>query len=106
MPIRQCPTIAGDFRPLILQSISTCICLTRQEEQYHKCHRCLYRGKPADFRLPERSGPIIVMLPRPEDRGVPTAASLRVLQLSEEERARQQGAARHGEDGESAMTRT
>lgn len=47
--MRQCPTIEGDFRPLIVQSIDACQCFARQRDFYHKCHRCVFRGKSADF---------------------------------------------------------
>jgi len=46
---RVCPTPAGDTRPLICHQIAVELCMARQREFYHKCHRCLYRGKPADF---------------------------------------------------------
>ena len=47
--MRQCPTLSGDERPLITHSISSCLCLERQREFYHKCHRCdLPRASPAD----------------------------------------------------------
>ena len=47
--MRQCPTIEGDFRPLIVQSIDACQCFARQRDFYHKCHRCVFRGKSAEF---------------------------------------------------------
>ena len=51
--MRQCPTLSGDQRPLITHSIESCLCMQRQREFYHKCHRCVFRGKAADFVLPE-----------------------------------------------------
>lgn len=51
--MRQCPTLAGDERPLIAHSIASEVCMQRQREFYHKCHRCVFRGKAADFCLPE-----------------------------------------------------
>jgi hypothetical protein len=53
---RQCPTTVGDHRPLIAQNIAIEVCQGRQREMYHKCHRCLYRGKPAAF-VAERGAP-------------------------------------------------
>ncbi len=47
--VRQCPTQPGDVRPLIAHTIGVSLCLKRQREFYHKCHRCQYRGKPADY---------------------------------------------------------
>ena len=49
--MRQCPTLEGDDRPLIAHTIGPSLCLSRQRGFYHKCHRCVYRGKPADFSL-------------------------------------------------------
>lgn len=54
--MRQCPTLSGDDRPLIAHSIPSGLCTDRQREFYHKCHRCVFRGKAADFRLPETNG--------------------------------------------------
>jgi hypothetical protein len=47
--MRQCPTLPGDDRPLIAHSIVNGVCMERQRDFYHKCHRCVFRGKPADF---------------------------------------------------------
>lgn len=47
--MRQCPTPAGDDRRLIAHRIEPCACLARQRELYHKCHRCIYRGKSAEW---------------------------------------------------------
>ena len=47
--MRQCPTPEGDGRPLIAHVIEPCSCLARQRELYHKCHRCIYRGKSAEW---------------------------------------------------------
>lgn len=49
--VRQCPTLPQVERPLIAHTIGKNLCLSRQREFYHKCHRCLYRGKGADFEL-------------------------------------------------------
>lgn len=49
--LRRCPSPSGYALPLIIQAIRPELCLQRQREFYHKCHRCLYRGKPADFRV-------------------------------------------------------
>ncbi|MHC5064888.1 MAG: hypothetical protein ACYTG5_13045 [Planctomycetota bacterium] len=48
---RQCPSTNGAPRPLITHRIGTDLCLQRQRENYHKCHRCIYKGKPASFEL-------------------------------------------------------
>ncbi len=50
---RQCPTQPGDVRPLITHVIEKGLCAERQREFYHRCHRCLYRGKALDYLAPE-----------------------------------------------------
>lgn len=48
--LRQCPTpVAGEGRLLIAHQIEVPLCFQRQREFYHRCHRCLFRGKGADF---------------------------------------------------------
>ena len=56
--MRQCPTPEGGpgQRPLIAHQIPGCVCVERQQEHYHKCHRCVFRGKPVEFVLPETIG--------------------------------------------------
>ena len=49
--LRPCPSTPGYSLPLIVQAIEPKQCLQRQREFYHKCHRCLFRGKPADYHL-------------------------------------------------------
>lgn len=46
---RQCPTTDTVHPPLIAQNIGVGLCFSRQRQLYHKCHRCLYRGRPASF---------------------------------------------------------
>ena len=64
---RECPTLPGDSRSLIVHRIDTTLCMGRQREHYHKCHRCLYRGKPASYVAEER----IQLMPVAET-GLPT----------------------------------
>lgn len=47
--MRQCPTLPGADRPLIAHTIGCGLCMARQRDFYHKCHRCVYRAQPADF---------------------------------------------------------
>ena len=51
LTLRQCPTPIGDILPLIAHRIEPNLCLARQRDFYHKCHRCQFRGKPATFEL-------------------------------------------------------
>ncbi len=48
---RQCPSPLGFAGRLIVQMIEPATCLQRQRDFYHKCHRCLFRGKAADYAL-------------------------------------------------------
>ncbi len=48
-PRRSCPTLAASERALITHSIAVPLCQSRQREFYHKCHRCVFRGQPADY---------------------------------------------------------
>lgn len=64
--LRQCPTPPGDARALITHNIAVGTCLQRQREFYHKCHRCLYRGKPANY-VAERQEVNGVIAAREED---------------------------------------
>jgi len=47
--MRQCPTLEGDARSLIMHRIGVELCMSRQRGFYHKCHRCAFRGKPASY---------------------------------------------------------
>lgn len=45
--MRLCPSVEGSASPLITHRIGTEVCQARQASNFHKCHRCIYRGKPA-----------------------------------------------------------
>ena len=47
--LRRCPSPTGYALPLIIQAIRPEVCMQRQREFYHKCHRCQFRGKSADY---------------------------------------------------------
>lgn len=47
--MRDCPTVDGSSIPLIIHRIGVGDCLQRQSCNYHKCHRCIFRGKPASW---------------------------------------------------------
>jgi len=49
--MRQCPTLPGDARALITHQIEVGLCMERQRCNYHKCHRCAYRGQSATFTV-------------------------------------------------------
>ena len=49
--------------------------MERQEQHYHKCHRCLFQGQSVEFTLPDMNGMTRNgEVPRPEprdDQGAP-----------------------------------
>lgn len=47
--MRLCPTVDSNATPLITHLIGADVCMSRQRGFYHKCHRCLYRGKAANW---------------------------------------------------------
>lgn len=49
--LRRCPSPTGYTLPLIIQAIRPEVCMQRQRDFYHKCHRCQFRGKSAEFEL-------------------------------------------------------
>ena len=69
-PMRLCPSVEGSALPLITHRIGADVCLGRQGTNFHKCHRCIYRGQAADWQ-PEESPPALLVHvseePRPAD---------------------------------------
>jgi len=47
--MRLCPTVDGHATPLITSMISSVTCMAQQRCFYHKCHRCIFRGQPANW---------------------------------------------------------
>ena len=45
--MRACPTLVEGRRPLIAHLVTIASCESRQKGLYHKCHKCVFRGKPA-----------------------------------------------------------
>jgi hypothetical protein len=43
---------------LITHLIGVDVCMARQRGFYHKCHRCLYRGKPANWEPATTNGSV------------------------------------------------
>lgn len=50
--MRLCPTVEGPASPLITHLIGVDVCMSRQRAFYHKCHRCQFRGKAANWEPP------------------------------------------------------
>ena len=57
--MRLCPSVEGSGSPLITHRIGVDVCLARQDSNYHKCHRCVYRGQAATW---EMASPPLAML--------------------------------------------
>lgn len=51
--MRDCPTVEGPSVPLIIHRVTASSCATRQSCNYHKCHRCIYRGQAEDWEPDE-----------------------------------------------------
>jgi hypothetical protein len=47
--MRLCPSVEGSASPLITHRIGVEVCMARQRTFFHKCHRCIYRGQPANW---------------------------------------------------------
>ena len=88
--MRLCPSVDGTASPLITHRIGVDVCLARQATNFHKCHRCVYRGQAADWKPepqvleminvhlaeePSQSGVKKVEIPRPEARPSRVAAN-------------------------------
>lgn len=71
--MRVCPTVDGNAAPLITHRIGVDTCLSRQQCNYHKCHRCIYRGKAASWEPLPQAGEPVVEMTSAGARGVPTA---------------------------------
>ncbi|MBL8731341.1 MAG: hypothetical protein JNN13_03110 [Planctomycetes bacterium] len=57
--MRTCPTVAGAASPLITHQISCDTCLARQGSNFHKCHRCIYRGMAATWEPAAGHAPVL-----------------------------------------------
>lgn len=70
--MRDCPTVQASSIPLIIHRIAVDECMSRQTCNYHKCHRCVYRGKATNWE-PE-GGDLLprVQAPRTGERAVPS----------------------------------
>jgi hypothetical protein len=70
--MRLCPSVEGSASPLITHRIGTDVCLARQATNFHKCHRCVYRGQAADWVPDEPQGGVgmsaNVVIPRPDPK--------------------------------------
>jgi len=51
--MRLCPSVEGSASPLITHRIGPDVCQARQGTFFHKCHRCIYRGQPANWEPAE-----------------------------------------------------
>lgn len=70
--MRDCPTIQASSIPLIVHRIAVDECMSRQSCNYHKCHRCVYRGKAASFQPEGGDGMPRAAVSRTGERDVPS----------------------------------
>lgn len=96
--MRTCPSVEGSASPLITHRIGVDVCLARQRTFFHKCHRCIYRGQPADWE-PE-AAPEAIQLPA---TGEPALAEVGNLSLARRSKAAAKpGPARSEQAGKAA----
>lgn len=63
---RLCPSVEGSASPLITHRIGVDVCMARQRTFFHKCHRCVYRGQPANWEPSNAAVPVVVLQPTGE----------------------------------------
>lgn len=51
--MRLCPSVEGSAPPLITHRIGIAVCQAQQAANFHKCHRCIYRGQAANWEPAE-----------------------------------------------------
>ena len=88
--MRLCPSVEGSASPLITHRIGPDVCLARQAANFHKCHRCIFRGQAADWvpddpepgmiklqtaDAPTRPDVEKVVIPRPGTEALPSIAA-------------------------------
>ncbi len=74
--MRTCPSVEGSASPLITHRIGVDVCLARQRTFFHKCHRCIYRGQPANWE-PELAPPAMIELHAGDEARLAVAAAAR-----------------------------
>lgn len=75
--MRLCPSVEGSPTPLITHRIGADVCMARQRTFFHKCHRCIYRGKSAAWE-PEELPLAMINVHAAEE---PTQASVKVVDV-------------------------
>lgn len=60
---RICPSVEGSASPLITHRIGVDVCFARQRTFFHKCHRCIYREKPANWEPENTTNENLVLQP-------------------------------------------
>jgi hypothetical protein len=76
--MRTCPSVEGSASPLITHRIGVETCMARQRTFFHKCHRCIYRGQPANWE-PEGAPMAMLNVHAAEE---PVHADVRPVQLA------------------------
>jgi len=86
--MRLCPSVEGSASPLITHRIGSDVCLARQATNFHKCHRCIYRGQAADW-APDEPEHATIDMQTAED---PNPRDVRKVVIPRPEPAETQGA--------------
>ena len=94
--MRLCPSVEGSASPLITHRIGSDVCMARQRTFFHKCHRCIYRGKPADWQ-PDPSSQVLLAMDPAE---VPARVGVVEVDLTKSRSKK----ARKGKEGVSAKS--
>ena len=75
--MRLCPSVEGSASPLITHRIGVDVCLARQSSNFHKCHRCIYRGMAASW---EPENPPLAMI-NVHDAEEPSQADVKIVEI-------------------------
>jgi hypothetical protein len=76
--MRLCPSVEGSASPLITHRIGVDVCLARQSSNFHKCHRCIYRGQPAAWE-PENAPLAMINVHAAEE---PAQAGVKIVEIA------------------------
>jgi hypothetical protein len=76
--MRLCPSVEGSASPLITHRIGVDVCLARQSSNFHKCHRCIYRGQSAAWE-PENAPLAMINVHAAEE---PAQAGVKIVEIA------------------------
>jgi hypothetical protein len=100
--MRLCPSVEGSASPLITHRIGVDVCLARQSSNFHKCHRCIYRGQAASW---EPEHPPLAMI-NVHDAEEPAQADVKIVEIPRLDVAAKGGRKRGGKPDPKASSAT